>query len=1170
MRRITAILLTAVLLICSMAALPVSAADRILEGEYTFMDTCYSPELDIYIALAKDMTKAYANPKNAPGRLYYSEDGENWIAANGGSGDFTQFQTSETRQNLVWWKEQGVFVATANNKLRISSDGKNWKSNDDAWWDKDNSNLRTRSNTSLATNGRQLVAVTGSVIRTYDSIDEQFNAYQVGSGLAMSGAGVSNDDVPVYLGVGQNYYRIADGSEPPSTSVKNTLINENKPHEIVDVIYSDKIGGWLVLNLTNTLHVVTKDATACINYSNIALSDGTSSSSIISAAAVNDDVIMLGTADGKIFTAPNSIDSIDSSAVWTAVNNSEETEAITAELRSFTAVGNDKFLAASADNLYFIMKDGDNWLYHCIDKTDFTAEFSTGSSRIEIPEIGNLEVYITPKAVTWLGKPSNNPIADIKIDGTLPNGMTAEKDGERLKLTVSSETKGEHEISFVVTAENGQSKKMSLTVVDEASIRINGFDELLIPEAGEPEGRYEYTAEIIATDGEPMTTRKPRLDVDTASVPSGVTFTKGEDGASVNFVISTSAKDGKPVLRAVSPVNPSIAVTKEIELRARRAASAEVISGAEELTIPDSGEVTGEYTAKIYDQVENEMPGMKIVWSVEDENGNTPNGVSINSSTGILTVTSQAYTGSVNVKASAADSPNVCGVRAVTLSYTDKRKVKEDLAWIGAASGVPIENDLNLGSNGKYGSRIRAEISDMSLLKPDGRIVRPSREDKRVNLKVNLSLNNEHLDAEYDLIIKKADTLCVNGDFADGTYDGWTIRNNTTVEMESDDSGNKLKVAGAGVYQSFTFTNESSYGFEAVVSAEAGSNIRLVSAKGGTLASIKASGSEQSIKAYYSYSKQSDTFDERIYLECDGVMRVAELKVYEITLELNAAAEAVDKAVYSKNNNDIKEARAALEDFYDLPIKTELAAKLDGITVKPDDDRDDTNNKHSGGGGGGSYKAPAAAGGTGNSMVLPPEQINDNYADELDTYLLNFKDMKNHWAREDVEYMAELEIVNGTSEGVFSPDNNISRAEFAALIVRTMGLSETEYENSFFDIVSDDWYSGYVQTVKNSGFMSGYDGLFNPNEPISREEIAKVIVEAYTRSANEGIESGGALYFSDLENISFWAYDYIVKAVNLGFMNGISEEIFSPKSDATRAQAAVMLRRVYDRLHTEQ
>lgn len=76
----------------------------------------------------------------------------------------------------------------------------------------------------------------------------------------------------------------------------------------------------------------------------------------------------------------------------------------------------------------------------------------------------------------------------------------------------------------------------------------------------------------------------------------------------------------------------------------------------------------------------------------------------------------------------------------------------------------------------------------------------------------------------------------------------------------------------------------------------------------------------------------------------------------------------------------------------------------------------------------------------------------------------------------------------------------------------------------------------------------------------------ELLFRAYAAKKNAQIEQGGALYYSDLPEISAWAYDYIVNAVNLELMMGVSEYTFAPKATATRAQAAVILKRLLDKL----
>ena len=119
-------------------------------------------------------------------------------------------------------------------------------------------------------------------------------------------------------------------------------------------------------------------------------------------------------------------------------------------------------------------------------------------------------------------------------------------------------------------------------------------------------------------------------------------------------------------------------------------------------------------------------------------------------------------------------------------------------------------------------------------------------------------------------------------------------------------------------------------------------------------------------------------------------------------------------------------------------------------------------------------------------------------------------------------------------------------------------------------IDTEKWLNIYwQQAAKEAGYISGYNGLFRPKDKITREEMAKVIAAAFVGKSGKKLEQGGALYFNDIENISGWAYDYVVLATREGFINGITEEIFAPKNNATRAQAVVMLKRLYDKLNAE-
>ena len=145
------------------------------------------------------------------------------------------------------------------------------------------------------------------------------------------------------------------------------------------------------------------------------------------------------------------------------------------------------------------------------------------------------------------------------------------------------------------------------------------------------------------------------------------------------------------------------------------------------------------------------------------------------------------------------------------------------------------------------------------------------------------------------------------------------------------------------------------------------------------------------------------------------------------------------------------------------------------------------------------------------------------------------------------------------TEDEFMPDKSITRAEFTALIVRTLGLDVVDYKNEFSDVKETDWFAQEIQTALENRIISK-DEMFRPNDTMTREEMTKVMVEALKKATGEeDLEKADLGQFKDAEEISGWAKEYVAEALHTGLIKGISEEEFSPKTNATRAQGAVML-----------
>ena len=176
-----------------------------------------------------------------------------------------------------------------------------------------------------------------------------------------------------------------------------------------------------------------------------------------------------------------------------------------------------------------------------------------------------------------------------------------------------------------------------------------------------------------------------------------------------------------------------------------------------------------------------------------------------------------------------------------------------------------------------------------------------------------------------------------------------------------------------------------------------------------------------------------------------------------------------------------------------------------------------------------------------------------------------FADIQGHWAQADIERLASKMLVKGVSADRFAPERAVTRAEFAALLVRMLGLTETDGAPAFRDVRGTDWYAGAVATAAAAGLIEGYaDGTFRPNAPITREQMAVLAKRAidFVGAKRAAGASEALRRFADAAAISDWAQNAAAVVVSEGIMNGVSQDVFAPQAHVTRAQAAVMLKRL--------
>ena len=201
--------------------------------------------------------------------------------------------------------------------------------------------------------------------------------------------------------------------------------------------------------------------------------------------------------------------------------------------------------------------------------------------------------------------------------------------------------------------------------------------------------------------------------------------------------------------------------------------------------------------------------------------------------------------------------------------------------------------------------------------------------------------------------------------------------------------------------------------------------------------------------------------------------------------------------------------------------------------------------------------------GGGGSMISIPKTEPEILAPPVDV-INKFIDLdKAYWAFSDISEVLERNHASGMNDTEFAPESNVTRAQFCKLILSTLNKELVPYNNTFSDVRAEDWFSSVVETAYSLKLVSGYEGAFNPNANITREEMTKIIIEAYKLINPDTEIPPSDKIFTDAESISEWAASYITSSVSLGLITGMPDGSFLPHETATRAQAVVIINRLY-------
>lgn len=164
------------------------------------------------------------------------------------------------------------------------------------------------------------------------------------------------------------------------------------------------------------------------------------------------------------------------------------------------------------------------------------------------------------------------------------------------------------------------------------------------------------------------------------------------------------------------------------------------------------------------------------------------------------------------------------------------------------------------------------------------------------------------------------------------------------------------------------------------------------------------------------------------------------------------------------------------------------------------------------------------------------------------------------WAAKDIYTLKDAGIIGGKSATEFDPEGDVTRAEFAKMVVGLFGYKATSDAVNFEDCKAEDWFTPYVAAGVEAGVIKGVsDTEFAPNATITREDACTILGRALNKVA-----ASNELKFTDADKVAEYAVPYVALLSELGYVNGYEDGSFAPTNNITRAEAAKIIAGIYN------
>ncbi|PRA44668.1 S-layer homology domain-containing protein [Paenibacillus sp. MYb67] len=181
----------------------------------------------------------------------------------------------------------------------------------------------------------------------------------------------------------------------------------------------------------------------------------------------------------------------------------------------------------------------------------------------------------------------------------------------------------------------------------------------------------------------------------------------------------------------------------------------------------------------------------------------------------------------------------------------------------------------------------------------------------------------------------------------------------------------------------------------------------------------------------------------------------------------------------------------------------------------------------------------------------------------------DFEDARSHWGKTDVNNIAARLDLQGNGDNTFSPNRQVTRSEFAEIVVLGLGLMRQDAPQNLFPDVNDSaWFRSAVALANEFGIVRGYDnGNFYGNQEITREQGFAMVARAYRLIEPEAAISPDQMNaelerYSDAADVSNWAKEDVAQLIAAGIIQGNGPEVLSPKTTMTRAEVTALIARM--------